>query len=188
MLVPKLKHFLVEDKYEFRSTECTGFYFIKDHDLYYIGAGTYSEPMRYAVKVDADVVWEHHLEDDNQISWFTIDIFGIPYLRNCLLSLEKKLLETIHYKGIGFTCELYTESRYMRDLLLDAIRVLNWLIGKKKFDEAKALLNKITPVCGNVCGEDITSTCGCGQTFYPHGSNVYQKMSPKKSCGCGKSV
>ena len=97
-------------------------------------------------------------------------LFCIAHLNHCLLGIEKQLLEGYDCKQSG-SCNssknTISDLKYNRDILLDAHRVLIWLLSKKNYADAKVILNKMNR-CGGLCSS--------------------YTIKPSVGCGCGKSV
>ena len=104
-------------------------------------------------------------------SAYVYNIFSIAYLNQCLLKIEKKLLDGYDCKQSGACANknvIEGESlSYKRDLLMDAHRVLIWLLAKRDFLAADKILTRLNR-CGSLCSDIIEKPgdngCGCGKS------------------------
>lgn len=162
MLVPKDRYFYDgnTETYTFKGTSGEGMFFVEGTSLKYMPYGTYNTTAA-AVVVDAKDVWDNHEQDDNHIMWFARELFCIAHLKKCLLKLEKRILENTDCRR---HCDAHDELHYQRDLMMDAYRVLNWLSAHRKFEEASAILRKISS-CTTLCDDTrAIKNCGCGKS------------------------
>lgn len=153
-LVPTLKHLGKRDGY-----------YAEDGKLFLKAKGHILPKEVYDLY---EVLTEENSPYVDEVSFFTENFFSIAYLNHCLLNVEKQLLEGYVCSQSGACNKQSTNSelQYNRDLLLDAHRVLLWLIAKKNFTEAAKILSRITN-CGSLCKgkpRGDSASCGCGRS------------------------
>lgn len=170
VFLPKLVHYITpEGEYVFHDNAI----YTDGTNIYRIDAGIYEDPKGELITVDElyDILDEDSNDIPIEIDWYKREFVSITYLNLCLLEKERRILEDFNLKGAAYTCEKASTIRMERDILLDAQRVLNWLLAKDRFDEALAILNKIEG-CGGICNGGRNGNAGHN----------------KSGCGCGKSL
>lgn len=91
-------------------------------------------------------------------------IFSICKLQNCLVNLQRKILDNTKN---CLECDLDTSIRYKRDFLLSSLYVFDYLKDRNNYEEAQRLLDNLSS-CTGICGEDLdfNNDCGCGSIKY----------------------
>lgn len=89
------------------------------------------------------------------------EILNICNIRKCLLYLQRKLL----LESCKNHCFSNKELRQQRDMIFNAVYVLDFLKETGNFEEAQRIIDNLSS-CGLICdGKSITfSDCGCGHT------------------------
>ena len=91
-------------------------------------------------------------------------IFSVCKLQNCLVNLQRKILDN---PKNCLECDLNASIRYRRDFLLSSLYVFDYLKDRKNYDEAQRILDNLSS-CTDICGEDLdfNNDCGCGSIKY----------------------
>lgn len=141
-------------------------YYVDNNAVYY---GTDTCPGSTPVNAEAlyRAAFEENKPGFDEASVFFAPFFSIAYLNQSLLLIEKEMLDNYNCKQNG-RCNTNKELSFQRDLLLDAHRVLLWLISEKNFDEATKILNRVTS-CGLASYKNAitydTGGCGCRKSL-----------------------
>ena len=110
-------------------------------------------------------IWES-IQQNKSTQTFSYQeiIFSVCKLQNCLVNLQRKILDN---PKNCLECDLSASIRYRRDFLLSSLYVFDYLKDQKNYDEAQRILDNLSS-CIDICGEnlDFNNNCGCGSIKY----------------------
>ena len=97
--------------------------------------------------------------------WFDDYVFSIYNLIKCYVLTEKQRIANWLKNNCKADCNTISEINTNADILMAAVTVLTYLIGKGQFVEAYRLLNGLR-TCNGLCKDfvDDIKGCGCGKS------------------------
>lgn len=91
--------------------------------------------------------------------YFDTTVINICNLKNCLLSLQKELIDL----KLSSKCNNDSDIQDKKDFMLSSVFVLEYLISIKKYEEAVRLIDRLSS-CNFICKSNKLS-CNCGTTI-----------------------
>lgn len=164
LLVPTLEHYKVVSN-GITSYNVDNKYFYYNGSFYYSPSAIDSpDDITGSMEVtDYFQIWDVHLTQED-LFWYDEKVFSICKLENCLVSLQKKVIENCYVNK----CSTNVDIKYKRDFVFDSIYVLNYLINAHNYEEASRILSNLQS-CGDLCQSDTFNhsnpDCGCGNSI-----------------------
>lgn len=119
------------------------------------------------VEITVEDAFDELLEDrtDGNTFYYAEDIFSIFDLIKCYVLTEKQRIINWLKNNCRSNCNEVSTINSNARLLLAAVNVLTYLIGKREFAEAQRILNGLS-TCGSLCKnfDNRLKGCGCGKS------------------------
>lgn len=151
MLLPSKEHIADNDRN----------YFTYNNEVYFGTSDSFEKVTDYSK------IWEDKEDNGEQIFFFDDRFFKLCNLNNCLLNLQRKVINNYIKNECDFTCDKNDSIRQKRDFLLYTIYILQYLSEQKRFIDAQSILEQITGCGDELCPKDndIFIPCNCGKTL-----------------------
>lgn len=101
---------------------------------------------------------------NTQSFYYEKKIFSIWNLQQCLVNLQRELLEKTPCSCNE--CGIEKDTIYRRDFLLASLYVFDYLKDINNFEKAQDLLDRLNRSCDWLCGKmNKSNDCGCGKSI-----------------------
>lgn len=102
---------------------------------------------------------------NTQTLYFEKKIFSVWKLQQCLVNLQRELLDKVPCSCEA--CSTDKDTIYRRDFLLASMYVFDYLKDIGNFEKAQLILDKLNSSCNWLCQESShENDCGCGKAKY----------------------
>lgn len=156
LIIPTLNHFFDGDVYLTKDK-----YFYYNRNIYFSNTDITDLSSVKDLERVTNLILLWNNKDSQKFFWFEENLFSICNLENCLLSLQKEVIENCYYKK----CTSDLDLKFKRDFILDSVFVLKHLIAMHNYQEAQRILNNLLSCDSTLCGNtNKLGGCGCGKT------------------------